>query len=897
MKMKLLILAVLPFLTSINMNSQEEKNSWVQYVNPLIGTEVWQSGVAVAGHEDPSGYTFPGVTEPFGMTEWTAHTLESKHAGTLHHRVPYWYKHNYISGFMGTHYPSGAVMFDYGAVELMPVVGQLKCRPEERSSSFTHITEKSKPHFYEVMLDDYQVKAQLSATKTSAILQFTYPQSDSAYVVVDAMPSMFTAGAPGYIHIDPVRKEISGKSIQSARGYRETGYFVVRFDKDFESFGTFNLNNDYPEVIEEKYLFTQKEGKWVNGLKGIYTQDSKGFGHLRSERIDPVIDFDWDWYKPADDFSFNDYQVTWSGKLKAPSTGEYTLGIQADDGARLYINGELLIDDWKSHSFSYQPTQKKISLEAGKMYDIKLEYYQHEWSSRIKLSWIRPDKKSSTSLLTGNRHLESSTKIGGYIRFKTGKNEVIKAIVGTSFISVEQARINLEREIGAKSMETISAQTEALWNQELSVIDLPGAAEQDKIVFYTALYHSFLLPRSLSEDGKYRSPFDGKVHKGISFTDYSIWDTFRATHPLFVLLKPDFAGDLITGLLHAYDEGGWLPKWPNPGYANCMMGTHSDAIIADAYVKGVRNFDVEKAKKAVLKNAYDKGNHVAWGRLGIMDYERLGYVPVDKYGESVARTMEFAYDDYCLSRFFAEKGEPDLSDKLGKRSKNFRNVLDKETKMVRARKADGSWSHPEDYDISVWSGFNPKGVYNYKKNYTLFVPHDVPELIRFLGGTDSLAVFMDELFDKDIYYVGDEFVMHAPYMYNLCKKPWMTQKRIYDIVNKYYLPTPSGLPGNDDCGQLSSWYIFSAMGFYPMCPASIEYQLGVPCLPGFVLHLPQNRTFTIKTKNFGKGNCYVRAVYLNGKPHRSSVITHSDIINGGEILFELTDKPAYNWFQ
>ena len=426
---------------------------------------------------------------------------------------------------------------------------------------------------------------------------------------------------------------------------------------------------------------------------------------------------------------------------------------------------------------------------------------------------------------------------------------------------------------------------------------MPGAAEQDKIVFYTALYHSFLLPRSLSEDGKYRSPFDGKVHKGISFTDYSIWDTFRATHPLFVLLKPDFAGDLITGLLHAYDEGGWLPKWPNPGYTNCMMGTHSDAIIADAYVKGVRNFDVEKAKKAVLKNAYDKGNHVAWGRLGIMDYERLGYVPVDKYGESVARTMEFAYDDYCLSRFFAEKGEPDLSDKLGKRSKNFRNVLDKETKMVRARKADGSWSHPEDYDISVWSGFNPKGVYNYKKNYTLFVPHDVPELIRFLGGTDSLAVFMDELFDKDIYYVGDEFVMHAPYMYNLCKKPWMTQKRIYDIVNKYYLPTPSGLPGNDDCGQLSSWYIFSAMGFYPMCPASIEYQLGVPCLPGFVLHLPQNRTFTIKTKNFGKGNCYVRAVYLNGKPHRSSVITHSDIINGGEILFELTDKPAYNWFQ
>lgn len=897
MNRKLLIIVTLPLMALACTSPQEKGESLTQYVNPLIGTEVWQSGVAVAGHEDPSGYTFPGVTEPFGMTEWTAHTMEDKQPGTLHHRVPYWYKHGFISGFMGTHYPSGAVMFDYGAVEIMPVVGQLKYKPEERSSSFTHATEKSKPHYYEVMLDDYQVKAQLSATKSTAVMQFTYPQSDSAYIIVDAMPSTFTGGAPGHIMIDPARREIYGKSIQSARGYRETGYFAVRFDKDFETFGTFNLNNDYPEVIEEKYLFAQKNGQWVNGLKGVYTQESKAFGSLRSERIDPVIDFDWDWYKPADDFSFNDYQVTWSGKLKAPYTGEYVLGVQADDGARLYLNRELVIDDWGPRGFSNQPTQKKMYLEAGKMYDIKLEYYQHEWSSRIKLSWIIPDENSAIPLLHGNKSLQSSTKIGAYVRFKTSKGEVIKAVVGTSFISAEQARLNLEREIGEKDLETVSAQTDALWNKELSVIDLPGASEQDKTVFYTALYHSFLLPRSLSENGKYRSPFDGKIHDGISFTDYSIWDTFRATHPLFVLLKPDFSGDLITGLLHAYDEGGWLPKWPNPGYTNCMMGTHSDAIIADAYVKGVRNFDVEKAKKAVLKNAYEKGNHIAWGRLGITDYEKLGYVPVDKYGESVARTMEFAYDDYCLSRFFALEGDQELSEKLYKRSKYFKNVLDPETKMVRARNADGSWSDPNDYNISVWSGFSKQGVSNYKKNYTLFVPHDVPELINFLGGTDSLAVFMDELFDKDIYYVGDEFVMHAPYMYNLCKKPWMTQKRIHDIVTKYYLPTPSGLPGNDDCGQLSSWYIFSAMGFYPLCPGSVEYQLGVPCLPGFVIRLPNNKTFAVKTKNFGKGNCYVRSVYLNGKPHHKTVITHSDIINGGEIVFELTDTPERNWFK
>lgn len=889
MKKKQLILPMLLLSVAYSCTTTKSNpaDGPVKYVNPLIGTEVWQAGVAVAGHEEPSGYTFPGVTEPHGMTEWTAHTLESKEPGTLHHRVPYWYKHNYISGFIGTHYPSGAVMFDYGAVELMPVVGSLKYKPEDRSSAFSHDSEISKPHYYEVMLDDYQVKAQIAATQTSSIMHFTYPESDSSYVIVDAMPSLFTAGAPGEIIIDPEQKEIIGKSAQSARGYRETGFFVVRFDKEFSDFGTFNQNTDYPEVIEEKYLFTQANGKRVNGLTGVYTQKSEAFGELRSERVDPVIDFNWDWYKPADDFGFNNYQVTWKGQLEPPTTGEYTMGLQADDGARLYIDGKLLIDDWVSHGFSYQPTQRKIHLEANRLYDIRVEYYQKEWSSRVKLSWIKPDYFSTQPVLAGNKSLKSSTKTGAYIRFATQKGEVVKATIGTSFISVEQARRNIDREIAGKDLTTISEQTAELWNKELSRIELSEASDADKTVFYTAMYHSFLLPRNLTEEGKYRSPFDGKVHEGSSYTDYSIWDTFRATHPLFVLLKPDFAGDLITGLLHAYDEGGWLPKWPNPGYTNCMMGSHSDAIIADAYVKGVTNFDVEKASEAILKNANEKGNYMAWGRLGIEDYKKLGYVPIEKYGESVARTMEFAYDDYCLARFFEKKGDKARSKLYDDRSLYFKNVLDPETKMVRGRKADGTWAASDDYAISVWSGFNPQGVYNYKKNYTLFVPHNVPELINFLGGNDSLAIFMDELFDKDIYYVGDEFAMHAPYMYNVCQKPWMTQKRIHEIVNKYYLPLPSGLPGNDDCGQLSSWYIFSAMGFYPMCPGSTEYQLGVPCLPGFVIHLPGNKTFTIKTKNFDKKNCYVRSVKLNGKLLEGTTISHEDIVRGGELEFEL----------
>ena len=215
---------------------------------------------------------------------------------------------------------------------------------------------------------------------------------------------------------------------------------------------------------------------------------------------------------------------------------------------------------------------------------------------------------------------------------------------------------------------------------------------------------------------------------------------------------------------------------------------------------------------------------------------------------------------------------------------------------MRARRSDGTWAAPSDYNISVWSGFNETGALNYRKNYTLFAPHDVPALIEFMGGNDAMAAFLDDIFDNGIYYVGDEFSMHAPYMYNLCGMPWKTQRRVYDIVNTYYLPQPSGLPGNDDCGQLSAWYLFSAMGFYPMCPGSTEYQLGVPCLPEIILHLPNGRDLRIVCENFGSGNCYVQSVTLNGKALERPAIEHADILRGGELRFSVADTPSETCF-
>jgi putative alpha-1,2-mannosidase len=893
MKKLLILMCVLSFL------SFKKPENLVQYVNPLIGTDFWKDKVAVAGHEDPSGFTFPGVTVPSGMTEWTAHTIANREMAThKNNRVPYWYSHPLIAGILGTHYPSGGVLYDYGAIELMPVVGSLKYRTEERASSYSHTNEIAKPDYYSIFFDDYKVKAEVSALHSSAIMNFTFPASDSSFVIIDALATPFTEGIPASVHIDTEKKEIFGQSVMSGRGLKQSGYYVIRFDKSFDGYGTFNMINTSPEVIENKYLFTEQNGKRVNGLTGVYTQDnSPVYGKLSQTKVDPEIDFNWDWYKPANDFEFNDYKVTWTGKLVPPISGEYTLGLHSDDGAKLFINNKEIINNWSSRDFSIYPIRSKINLEAGKEYDIRVEYFQVIGGSKIRLSWIIPDERSKKELAWGNKHLECSTKMGAFVNFRTTKGEVVTASIGTSFISIEQARENLDREIGVKNFAKVRKENATQWQTELSMIELPNATPADKTTFYTALYHAMLLPRSITEHGRYRSPFDGKVHEGESFTEYSLWDTFRSLHPLLVLLKPEFSGRLITGLLNAYDEGGWMPKTPNPGETNCMMGTHGDAVVADAYIKGVTNFDVEKAKKAMLQNAYKKGNYITWGRLGILDYIKNGYVPIDLYPESVARTMEFAYDDYCIARFLDKKGDKNEAKELHRRSENFKNVFDPQTKLVRGRKQDGSWAHPEDYAISIWSGYNPVGVRNYKMNYTLFAPQDVPAVMKFVGGADSLSNFLDKLFDESIYYVGDEFAMHAPYMYNIARKPWLTQKRVRDIVQKYYLPIPSGLPGNDDLGQLSSWYLFSAMGFYPMCPGSGEYQIGSPSMKEVVINLQNGRKFIITTGNFSKKNVYIQSLTLNGKPYKSVFIKHSDIVKGGELKFTLGAEPNKNWFK
>ena len=483
-----------------------------------------------------------------------------------------------------------------------------------------------------------------------------------------------------------------------------------------------------------------------------------------------------------------------------------------------------------------------------------------------------------------------------HLDFATSEGEQVEVKVGTSFINIQQARANLDREIGNKDFETVMKCTEDEWAKALGKISVE-ASDNTKTIFYTALHHCLLLPREFSEDGYHYSAFNGKIMPGVMYTDYSLWDTFRSEHPLLVLLEPERNCEMIQGLLNSYDEGGWMPKWPSPGYSNIMTGTHADAVIADAYVKGLRDYNQEKALAAMVKDATTTASPdgIYKARVGISDYIKLGYVPTDKYKESAIRTMEFAYDDFCIAQVAKLMGEDSLYNVLMKRSKNYLNVLDPETKMVRGRNSDGSWRAADDPSISIWARGTEKDRDTYFRNITLFVPHDVDGLAEFMGGRKELEAYLDHFFSNDYYYVGDEFSMHSPYIYNLIGCPWKTQATMRKILDYYFVNEPWGLSGMDDCGQLSSWYLMGAMGFYSFCPGTPIYQLTSPVVDRASIKLANGKTFTIVAKGNSEKNVYIKSATLNGKPYNKCWIHHDDIMNGGTLEFTMSSKPNRKW--
>lgn len=497
------------------------------------------------------------------------------------------------------------------------------------------------------------------------------------------------------------------------------------------------------------------------------------------------------------------------------------------------------------------------------------------------------DRPFSAGFVRGGRAL---------VRFPKGTTRVmVKG--GTSFISLQQARANLRQEIPHWSFERTVNELKRAWADVLSRFSLV-ASEDQKTVFYTAVYHQYLLPRTFYEivggQRTYLSPFDGKVHKGSYYEDYSLWDTYRATHPLFVLLEPVKTAEFVEGLVRIYEEGGWMPKWPNPKYTNVMIGTHADSVVADAVAKGIRNIPLKKAYEAMLKNANVPGSNTPAGfyegREGISWYKELGYVPVDKAGEAVSNTLEGAYNDYCVAQVAKALGkESDYSHYL-RRSLNYRNVFDPRIGFMRGRYSDGSWTTES----------NPSEGYGWFTEanswiYTWYVPHDVQGLINLIGGREAFVKKLQQFFDGNHFDPGNEPGMQVPFLFDYAGAPWLTQKYIRQLMGQRFKPTPDGIPGDDDCGQMSAWYIFSAMGFYPVCPGQTAYAIGSPMFPRIRARLGNGRWLDICAYGVSQENVYIQRAELNGKPLRRPWLDHKEIAGGGVLKFWMGPVPNKKW--
>ena len=506
---------------------------------------------------------------------------------------------------------------------------------------------------------------------------------------------------------------------------------------------------------------------------------------------------------------------------------------------------------------------------------------------------------------------------GAIIGFQTKRGEVVNVQVASSFISEEQALRNLG-ELKDGCFDRIKAEGRKTWNNVLGKIEIEDQNIDHKRTFYSCLYRSVLFPRSFFEydaQGKvvHYSPYNGKVLPGYMFTDTGFWDTFRCLFPLLNVMYPSMNTKMQEGLVNAYKESGFLPEWASPGHRGCMVGNNSASIVADAYLKGLRGYDAEELWKAVVHGANNVHPTVSsTGRLGHEYYNKLGYVPYDvKINENVARTLEYAYDDWCIYKFGKAlgKSEKELKPFLA-RAYNYKNVFDPETKLMRGRNKDGKFQSP--FSPLKWGDAFTEGN---SWHYTWSVFHDPQGLINLMGGKQNFNQMLDSVFNvpplfDDSYYGGviheiremqimnmgnyahgNQPVQHMIYLYGYSGQPWKTQYWIREVMDKLYNAHPDGYCGDEDNGQTSAWYVFSAMGFYPVCPGSNQYVLGVPYFDKLTLHLENGKSLTVTAKGNSDDTRYVNAMTLNGETYNHNYLTHDAVMNGGNIVFDMSTTP------
>ena len=504
---------------------------------------------------------------------------------------------------------------------------------------------------------------------------------------------------------------------------------------------------------------------------------------------------------------------------------------------------------------------------------------------------------------------------GAVIGFATKKGEIVHARVASSFISPEQAELNL-KELGKNSFDQLVANGREIWNREMSKIEIEDDNIDNLRTFYSCLYRSMLFPRSFYEiDAKgqvmHYSPYNGEVRPGYMFTDTGFWDTFRCLFPFLNLMYPSMNQKMQEGLVNTYKESGFLPEWASPGHRDCMVGNNSASVVADAYIKGLRGYDIETLWEALKHGANAHLRGTASGRLGYESYNQLGYVANNiGIGQNVARTLEYAYNDWAIYTLGKKLGKPESEiDIYKKHALNYKNVYHPERKLMVGKDNKGVFN--PNFDAVDWSGEFCEGN---SWHWSFCVFHDPQGLINLMGGKKEFNAMMDSVFvipgklgmesrgmihemremqvmNMGQYAHGNQPIQHMVYLYNYSSEPWKAQYWIREIMNKLYTARPDGYCGDEDNGQTSAWYVFSALGFYPVCPGTDEYIIGTPLFKSAKLHLENGKTITIKADNNQLDNRYIKEMKVNGKSQTRNFLTHDQLIKGANIQFQMSPVP------
>jgi len=762
----LLIFAAACFQISAQIQTQKAVENYIQYVNPFIGTK-------------NMGHTFPGAAAPFGMVQVSPETdiqpMHSKDGSynkdTYKYCSGYQYTDSTIYGFSHTHF-SGTGHSDLGDILIMPTSGELNLEPGKTNetssgfnSDFNHESEFAEPGYYSVLLEDYQISAELTASERAAIHRYTSLEGGDINIILDMMYNIYGYEGKNIWTFIRIENDSTITGWRQTSGWARTRfvYFAIQFSKPFQNYG-------YKRYDEVKY-------------SGFYRR-------------------------------FNETQ--------------------------------------------------NFPEMAGK-------------------------------------------EIRAYFSFHTEPGEEILVKAALSPVSTAGAMKNLNAEIPHWDFDKIKNETQENWNNELSKIQVETLTDDDRLIFYSALYHTMLSPILYEDvDGSYRG-LDQNIHISENFTNYtifSLWDTFRALHPLYNIMQQQRNEDMIKSMLAHYEQSvhKMLPVWSH--YANenwCMIGYHSVPVIVDAIIKNAIDIDPD----LVLEACINSSKLSYFDELGF--YVKNGFVPEDKTSSSVSKTLEFAYDDWTISKLAEHLGKNDISRVYSKRADNYKNVFDKQMRFARPKLSDGNWKTEFDPLDTHGQGFIEGNAWT----YSFFVPHDITGLIEIFGGEEKFTERLDSLFTMELddkyfaeteditrdgiignYVHGNEPGHHIPYLYNWTDQPWKTQEKVRMIIEEMYGSREDGLCGNDDAGQMSAWYIFSSLGFYPVCPGDDKYWFGSPSIVGGKINLENGKRFSISTVNQSRDNIYVEKIILNGDELDRKYITHSEIMNGGELIFYLSPNPS-----